>query len=155
MSNANILTNRCPRCRKNGISSDSESGETFCSVCGLVLQGELLASHEPCSLPDKNQADEAWSGAPTSLAMHDMGLSGTMGHGSVDADGKPIRPTTNNMMERLRVQDKRSRLNEQTRLRLAPVIIELSRLKDKLGAPDAAIDRAAYLCRKGNHDRRC
>ena len=71
-----------------------------------------------------------------------------MGHGRADAAGKPIRPTTNNMMERLRVQDKRSRLNEQTRLRLAPVIIELSRLKDKLGAPDAAIDRAAYLCRK-------
>ena len=148
MLNANILTNRCPRCRKNGISTESESGETFCSECGLVLQGELLASHEPCSLPDKNQVDEAWSGEQVSTTLYDMGHSGTIGHGRADAAGKPIRPMTNNMMERLRVQDKRSRIDEQTRLRLAPVFVELSRLKDKLGAPDAAIDRAAYLCRK-------
>ena len=117
-------------------------------MCGLVLQGETLASYGSHILPIKNQVDEAWSGEPTSLAMHDMGLSGTMGHGSVDAAGKPIRPPISNMMERLRTQDQRSRFDEQTRLRLAPVLIELSRLKDKLGAPDAAINRAAFLCRK-------
>ena len=149
MANVNILANRCPRCRKNGISSDAESDETFCSVCGLVLQGETLACYGSRHLPAKNQqVDSSWSGEPTSPTMHDMGLSGTMGHGSVDAAGKPIRLPISNMMERLRTQDKRSRLDEQTRLRLAPVLIELSRLKDKLGVPDAAIDRAAFLCRK-------
>ncbi len=80
--------------------------------------------------------------------MHDVGFAGTIGRSAVDAAGRPITATIGNMMERLRVQDKMGPRKSQVNRKLAPILVELSRLKDRLGATDAAMDRATYLCRK-------
>ena len=88
------------------------------------------------------------TGAPTSLARHDMGLATIVGGGNGDSSGQKIDPSIHSTMQRLRKWDFRGQLNTPSDRNLRTAFKLLDALKDKLGLSYAAIEKVAYIYRK-------
>src|ERR671933_860171 len=74
----------CSICNRNDrIVTDSESGEIICGNCGMVIsdKAEDTSHLERHIFSGGGQIDDtrARTGAPTSLASHDMGLATIVG----------------------------------------------------------------------------
>ena len=75
------------------IITDLESDEIICSNCGMVLSDKVEdTSHSERPVFSGGQIDDtrARTGAPTSLAIHDMGLSTIVRKDDRDASGTKI-----------------------------------------------------------------
>ena len=140
----------CGRCGKNGIVTDSVTGERYCGKCGYVVSDTVQDSGPEWRSFSKegSGADPARTGAPTSLAIHDRGLATIINPINRDSSGKPLTTAMKNTVERLRTWDSRSKVNVSTDKNLRQALTELSRLKDKLSLSSSVIEKAAYLYRK-------
>ena len=138
---------RCPRCGKNTIISDMEIGELICRRCGYVVSERLEnPGPERRSFPD-DRINRERTGAGTSLAIHDQGLSTVISPTNRDSTGKPLSSSMKMALKRLRIWDNRSQ-NERMDRNFRQAFGELYRLKDKLAISDAVIEKAAYIYRK-------
>ncbi|HSB83726.1 MAG TPA: TFIIB-type zinc ribbon-containing protein, partial [Nitrosarchaeum sp.] len=71
-----VDSNRCQRCNKGAILTDSNTGEMFCSKCGFVASDKVEQEGPEWRSFSKEEGDNRTrTGTPTSLAMHDMGLA--------------------------------------------------------------------------------
>ena len=132
----------CPSCKSdNAIITDSKSGEIICSKCGMVV------SERRTFVIDKTEGRRR-TGLPSSLARHDMGLSTVIGKENTDASRIKIEPSVLSTMHRLRTWDFRTQVHSSTDRTLRLAFSELDSLKNKLGLPDAVIERTAYIYRK-------
>ncbi len=139
----------CPRCAKNSLLTDDVTGERFCGKCGYVISEKSQESGpEWRSFTPDEHGNKARAGAPTSLTMHDMGLSTIINPLNKDASGKPLTASMKSTIERLRTWDSRSQVHESVDRNLRQALSELNRLKDKLALSDAVIEKAAYIYRK-------
>ena len=138
----------CARCGKNSMLTDGETGERFCQKCGYVISEKTEDSGpEWRSFPKEGSTDPTRAGPPTSLAMHDRGLSTKIGPVNRDSAGKPLSSSMKSTIERLRTWDSRSQ-NKPADRNLKDAFNELHRMKDKLALPDAVIEKASYIYRK-------
>jgi transcription initiation factor TFIIB len=92
--------------------------------------------------------DKTRVGIPTSLAIHDMGLSTIIGIANKDATGKPLSSQAKHEMKRLRTWDSRSQMNAQMDRNLRYAFMQLDKLKDKLTLSNAIVEKSAYIYRK-------
>ncbi|MDG7035545.1 MAG: transcription initiation factor IIB [Nitrososphaerota archaeon] len=136
---------RCPKCGYRGLLVDNVTGEIVCASCGYVVR-EKMEDNKPewRAFTKEEGEDRSRVGAPTSLAMHDMGLSTVMG--MRDASGKALAGASRSAADRLRVWDKRSQGSADRNLRQA--LVELDMLADKLSLSKNIAERAAYVYRK-------
>jgi len=140
---------RCPRCGKGTLVTDTNTGENFCGKCGYVLTDQSMESGpEWRSFSKEEHEGKSRTGVPTSLAMHDMGLATIIGPTDRDATGKPLSASMRSTIERLRTWDSRSQVHEPIDRNFRQAFSELDRLKDKLAVGDAVIEKAAYIYRK-------
>ena len=139
----------CARCGKNSLLTDNDTGEEFCSKCGYVFS-EKSNEMGPEWRSFQNHADSnpARTGSPSSLLMHDKGLSTIINPLNKDAGGKPLSTTMRNTIERLRTWDNRSRTHESADRNLQQALNELTRLRDKVAISANVLEKAAYLYRK-------
>src|SRR5919199_6191971 len=143
----------CSICnRSDKIVTDVESGEIICSNCGMVISDKVEdRSHLERRIFSGGQIDEgrARTGAPTSLARHDMGLATIIGKYGRDASGQKINPSISSAMQRLRTWDFRIHLNSNASDRNFRIAFSLlNTLKDKLGLSDTIVEKVAYIYRK-------
>jgi transcription initiation factor TFIIB len=139
----------CPRCGQGKLVTDNESGEMYCSECGIVLSEKIQElGPEWRSFTQDEHGDRARAGAPTSLTMHDMGLATVINPINKDASGRPLTTSMKSTIERLRTWDSRSQVHEPIDRNFRQAFSELNRLKDKLAISDAVIEKAAYIYRK-------
>ncbi|KAG2473896.1 MAG: Transcription initiation factor IIB [Nitrosopumilales archaeon] len=145
----NLTKEKCPRCAKGILVTDSNTGEKFCSKCGFVLTEKVSElGPEWRSFSKEEHEGRSRAGVPTSLAMHDMGLATIIGPTNKDATGKPLSASMKSTIERLRTWDSRSQVHEPVDRNFRQAFSELDRLKDKLAVGDAVIEKAAYIYRK-------
>jgi transcription initiation factor TFIIB len=145
----NEQKDRCPRCGKGTIVTDTNTGENFCGKCGFVITDQVVDSGaEWRSFSKEEHEGRSRAGVPTSLAMHDMGLATIIGPADRDATGKPLSASMRSTIERLRTWDSRSQVHEPVDRNFRQAFSELDRLKDKLAVGDAVIEKAAYIYRK-------
>ena len=129
--------------------TDNATGERFCGKCGYVISEKLNdAGPEWRTFQNNSGTDPTRAGAPTSLAMHDMGLSTIIGKANKDSTGKPLSGSMKSSIERLRTWDSRSQVHEPIDRNFRQAFSELSRLKDKLTISDSVLEKAAYIYRK-------
>lgn len=140
----------CGRCGKNGMVTDSVTGERYCGKCGYVFSDTVQDSGPEWRTFPKNgsSSDPTRTGSPTSLAMHDRGLSTVINPINRDSSGKPLTSAMKNTVERLRTWDGRSKVHVYADKNLKQAFTELSRLKDKLSLSNSVIEKAAYIYRK-------
>ena len=129
--------------------TDNATGERFCGKCGYVISEKLNdAGPEWRTFQNNSGTDPTRAGAPTSLAMHDMGLSTIIGKANKDSTGKPLSTSMRSTIERLRTWDSRSQVHESVDRNFRQAFSELGRLKDKLTISDSVLEKAAYIYRK-------
>jgi transcription initiation factor TFIIB len=148
----------CSICKRSDkLVTDPESSEIICSNCGMVISDKIQQINKPeWRTFDTEQIDnnnnsnnnKIRTGAPTSIARHDMGLSTVIGRTDRDASGHKIDAQMRSTMERLRKWDFRTQRHTPTDRNLSLAFNELNTLKDKLGLPDAVVEKAAYIYRK-------
>jgi transcription initiation factor TFIIB len=142
---------RCSICNKaNTTITDPNSGEIICSNCGMVISDKIEDSLHPerrmYSFEDEDK--NVRTGAPSSLARHDMGLSTIIGRENKDASGQKIDTAMRSKLERLRILDFRTRMRTSGDRNFTRAFGQLERLKEKLGLSDTIVEKAAYLYRK-------
>ena len=139
----------CQRCGKNSLLTDEDTGEQFCAKCGYVISEKLQASGpEWRSFQKDGGSDPTRTGAPSSLTIHDMGLSTVINPQNRDATGKPLSASMKSTIERLRTWDSRSQVHEPVDRNLRQALSELNKLKDKVAISTNVLEKAAYLYRK-------
>ena len=131
----------CSICKRSDkIVTDPESGEIICGNCGVVIMDKA----EDISHLERPAFSRGWqihdtrarTGAPISLARHDMGLATTIGRDDRDASGQKIDPSISSTMQRLRMWDFRVQSNTSSDRNLRTAFNLLDTLKDKLGLSD-------------------
>jgi transcription initiation factor TFIIB len=142
----------CTSCSSSQAAiTDPESGEIICSNCGVVItdRAEDIIIHQEGYTSTFEEANKkARTGTPSSLALHDMGLSTIIGRENKDARGQTINAATHHRTERLRMWDARTRLQNSVDKNLMRAFEQLDRLKEKLGLSDNIVEKAAYIYRK-------
>ncbi|MFB5631875.1 MAG: transcription initiation factor IIB family protein [Nitrosopumilus sp.] len=139
----------CFRCGKNSLLTDGVTGEQFCSKCGYVVTEKLTESGpEWRSFQTESNVNPARTGAPSSLLMHDMGLSTVINPVNKDSTGRPLSSSMKSTIERLRTWDSRSQSKEPVDRNLRQALNELSRMKDKIALSSNVLEKAAYIYRK-------
>jgi len=129
-------------CAESIIISDPETGEMICQSCGKILQENIS------DVRKESMTFTEGDHAPTTLRMHDMGLSTIIGKYNRDFVGRPLGYEMKQSMNRIRIWDSRSQIKTTSDRNLRIALYEMLKLKEKLGLSDAVIDRAAYLYRK-------
>ena len=149
LKNSLVIGPKCPSCGNKKIVTDQNTGELFCGKCGIVITDKIVdASAEWRSFSNEGGTDPTRTGAPTSLTMHDRGLSTIIGTVNKDASGKPLSTSMKSTIERLRTWDSRSQTNSSADRNLRQALNEMNKLKDKLALTDTVIEKAAYIYRK-------
>jgi transcription initiation factor TFIIB len=136
--------------KDKSIITDLESGELICSDCGMVISDNIQENNrsEIRAFNIMELNDRSRTGAPTTLARHDMGLATVIGNGDKDASGTKINVAMRSTMNRLRTWDFRTQHQASNDKNLQQAFTELDKLKDKLGLSDAAVQKTAYIYRK-------
>jgi transcription initiation factor TFIIB len=143
------MLDRCPKCGKRLIVTDSPRGELFCGSCGFVMKEKIVeAGPEWKSFSSDEKDNKSRTGSPTSIAMHDMGLATVIGGLNKDASGRSLSGSMKSTVDRLRTWDRRSQVHESADRNLRQAFSELRRFSDKLAVSEAVTEKAAYFYRK-------
>ncbi len=148
LKNTMITGPKCPSCGDKKMVTDQNTGEIFCSKCGLVVNDKIADTGAEWRSFSNDEGNKARTGAGTSLTMHDMGLSTVIGAANKDATGKPLSANVKSSIERLRTWDSRSQAHSSADRNLRQALNEMDKLKDKLALTDAVVEKAAYIYRK-------
>ena len=131
------------------VITDPETGELIRKDTGEVISDNTLSQQKEWrSFNIEEGENRARVGMPTSLAIHDMGLSTKIGKEATDASGNVIDAATRMRMSRLRMWNSRSQSHSSTERSLQRAFTMLSRIKDRLGLPNHVTEKAAYTYRK-------
>ena len=139
---------KCPSCGDKKMITDQNTGELFCSNCGLVITEKITDTGAEWRSFSNDEENRTRAGAATSLAMHDMGLSTVIDSANRDSTGKPLSAGIKSSIERLRTWDSRTQARSSADRNLRQALNEMGKLKDKLTLTDAVIEKAAYIYRK-------
>ncbi|HEX2014767.1 MAG TPA: transcription initiation factor IIB [Nitrososphaera sp.] len=135
--------------RQNLVVVDPDTGELIRKDTGEVISDNALSQEKEWrAFEPEEDRNRARTGAPTSLAFHDMGLSTVIGRGSTDASGKQIDSATQMRMGRLRMWNSRSYSHSSKERSLQEAFTILSKIKGRLGLPDYVTEKTAYVYRK-------
>ena len=143
------FSNLCPECGKNNLISDESRGEIICNYCGLVLNQRIIDSGPEWRAFSSEEANrKVRVGAPTTLTLHDKGLSTMIGWRNKDAFGKNITPKMKADVYRLRKWHVRTRTNKSIDRNLAYAMNELDRFSSQLNMSKELKESAAHIYRK-------
>ena len=138
---------KCSRCGKNNLVTDSESGELFCSSCGFVID-EKISDSGPERMFSDTSVNKSRTGDRTSLTRHDQGLSTIINPLNKDASGKPLSSSMKSSLNQLRKLNSHTSVNQSVDRNLKQALSELLKMKEKLSLSDAVSEKAAYIYRK-------
>jgi transcription initiation factor TFIIB len=142
-----LETNQCPEC-SGTIIHDYESGEDVCGTCGLVLNNiELNSGPEYKAYTFEETQTRSRTGKPTTLTIHDKGLTTMISGLNMDAHGKALPANQQATVRRLRRWQTRCRINPAEKS-LYHAMIALDKYADKLNVPKATREKTAYLLNK-------
>jgi transcription initiation factor TFIIB len=143
---------KCSVCNDSAqsIITDPESGEIICSNCGIIILDKLedYIHEERRAFTMEEAENRSRTGAPTSLAIYDRGLSTTISKVNRDAYGKILDATALPQAKKLRRWNSMINLHRSSEKSLNRAFRKLDILNDKLGLSEATVERIAYKFRK-------
>jgi transcription initiation factor TFIIB len=143
-----VQPQKCNRCGKSNLITDSEIGELICGTCGIIIEDKIEHDGAESRNFIDSRTDNSRTGDGTSLRRHDRGLSTIINPLNKDSTGKQISSFMKNTIGRLRIWDSRTQIHKTSDKNLRSAFNELSRLQDKLFLSDAIIEKTAYIYRK-------
>ena len=144
-----LSTTSCPECGSKNLIEDYDMGEIVCGNCGLVVRENVVdEGPEWRAFTREEKEDRSRVGTPTSLSVHDKGLSTVIDRVNRDAFGRELPAATRLQMLRLRKWHIRARVHSSVDRNLAQAMAELDRLSDKIRIPPSVKEQAALTYRK-------
>jgi transcription initiation factor TFIIB len=134
----------CPEC---GGTVHTNSVETTCADCGLVLSEHPIDHGPEWRSFDEDQVDPERTGPPLTPTRHDRGLSSEIGFDRTDANGTALSGRKRRQLGRLRRQHRRGRWASKAERNLAHAFTEIRRIVGALDLPESLRDRACQLYR--------
>ena len=139
----------CTECGNKNLISDDSRGEIICNNCGLVISQKIIDSGpEWRAFSSEEASRKVRVGAPTTLTLHDKGLSTMIGWKNKDAFGKVISPKMKAEVYRLRKWHVRTRTNKSIDRNLAYAMNELDRFSSQLNLSKDLKESSAHIYRK-------
>ncbi|GAB4327604.1 MAG: transcription initiation factor IIB [Promethearchaeota archaeon] len=140
---------RCPECNATSIILDYARGERICNSCGLVISERLIdEGPEWRAFTVDEVGRRSRVGSPTSLAVHDKGLSTIIDWRDKDAFGRKLSPNRRALVYRLRKWQVRMRVQCSVARNLVQAMNELDRLASQLSLSRTVKEVAASIYRK-------
>ena len=132
----------CSACRNKVAITDYECGEVVCGHCGIVIVDRTEAQGQEWHTVDEFYS-KGRTGSPLSLARYNGGFATTV-------IGSPAKSKMMyaDSMSRIRAWDFRIQSAEDRSVRQA--LQDLERLREKLGLPEAIVEKSAYFYRKAS-----
>ncbi|MHA1688622.1 MAG: transcription initiation factor IIB [Promethearchaeota archaeon] len=140
-------SNSCPECGNVDLILEENRGELVCNGCGLVLKQRLIDNGpEWRAFSPEETNSRRRVGAPTTLTLHDKGLSTMIGWKNNDL--KKLTPQMKAQIFRLRKWNVRTKINKSLDRNLSQALNELDRLASQLDLPKDIKESAAHIYRK-------
>ena len=139
---------KCLRCGKNKLITDTESGELFCGNCGLVITERVENFGPERTVSENSTINKSRTGDKSTLTRYDQGLSTMINPIDKDSAGNPLSPSMKSSLKRLRTWNNISSVKNNDERNLKIALSELLKMKEKLSLPDAVVEKAAYIYRK-------
>ena len=144
-----LSTTTCSECGSDNLIEDYDMGEIVCGNCGLVIRENVVnEGPEWRAFTQEEKDDRSRVGTPTSLSVHDKGLSTVIDKVNRDAFGRELPAATRLQMLRLRKWHIRARVHSSVDRNLAQAMAEMDRLTDKIRIPSSVKEQAALIYRK-------
>jgi len=139
----------CPECGNCNLIVDDSRAEIICNGCGLVITQKLIDSGPEWRAFSTEEANKKVRvGAPSTLTLHDKGLSTIIGWKNKDAFGQKLSPKKKAEIYRLRKWNVRTRTNKSIDRNLAYAMNQLDRLSSQLSISRGLKETAAHIYRK-------
>ncbi len=139
----------CSDCGNKNMILDESRAEIICNACGLVISQKIIdAGPEWRAFSSDELNKKARVGAPSTLTLHDKGLSTIIGWKNKDAFGKNITPKMKADVYRMRKWNVRTRTNKSIDRNLAHAMNELDRFSSQLNLSKDIKESSAYVYRK-------
>ena len=136
----------CPVCG-NKLIGDTEKGEQVCPTCGYVTYAPADLGPEWKAMDFEEKNKRVRVGSPTTLALHDMGLTTDISRSMRDSHGKSLDPAMRATVEKMRKWQSRARTINSEERGLANVLSRISELCQNLSLPDNVAETAAQIYR--------
>lgn len=137
---------KCPRCGE-ALVTDANTKVNFCNKCEFVITDKVEESGPELG-SFSNEGEKSRARVPTSLAMHDRGLSTVNSAQNRYESGRLLAVTIKITIKRLRDLDRENQVHEPVDENSRQAFSELNRLQDKLVIGDPVIEKAFYIYRK-------
>jgi transcription initiation factor TFIIB len=142
-------SNICPYCSGVSVSSDISTGDLVCRNCGSVLEQHVIDQGAEWRAFNSEEKDKkSRVGAPSTLTIHDKGLSTIIDWRDKDAHGKKLSPKKRAEAFRLRKWQLRMRVHSSIDRNLAYAMNELDRLSSQLNITKSIKETAALIYRR-------
>lgn len=138
----------CPEC---GGRVRTNSVETTCEGCGLVLDESPIDHGPEWRSFDDDENDPERTGAPITPTRHDRGISTEIGR-KTDARGNDLPAKKRKQLGRLRREHSRGRWRTKAERNLAQGLSEVRRIASALGVSDCIRDQSCSLFRSAQDD---
>ena len=138
----------CPECGGR-LTFDAEHAETACESCGLVVAAnEIDRGPEWRAFESEEERAKRRVGAPTTLMLHDRGLSTKIDWQDRDIRGTVLPPRQRERMQRLRTWNERFRTRDSRERNLMQALGEIDRMASALGLPEDVRETASVIYRR-------
>lgn len=146
--------NVCPECGNIKLIKDYQRAEIICFNCGLVIRSKMIDMGPEWRAFDGEQREKRGRvGSPTTLILHDKGLSTMIDWRNKDSFGNDINPRKRAQISRLRKWQRRIRISDATERNLAFALSEMDRISSYLGLSRNVREAAAMLYRQAVNQR--
>lgn len=136
----------CPEC---GGTLREDGGERACEDCGLVVEEDMIdPGPEWRAFDSKERNQKSRVGSPTTVTMHDKGLTTSIDWRDKDAYGKSLPPEKRRRMRRMRKWQERIRTKDSSERNLQFALSEIDRMASALGVPRDVREVASVLYRR-------
>ena len=142
-----VETEVCPECGSTHFENDGMRGEKICSMCGCVIDEEMIDMGPDWRNFTNNRTRER-VGSPLSVLTHDKGLSTEIANGSRDGRGASIPTKNMAQIRRLRTWQKRMRISNALERNLATAITHINRIATTMGLGNNVREATSMIYRK-------
>jgi len=139
---------RCNECGSRNLEYDIKRGETCCKDCGLVLEETQIDQGAEWRAFGPEDDSRSRTGAPTTLRIHDKGLSTDIDWRNTDFSGRAIAGKSRAQLYRMRKWQTRARTSSSRERNLQKALPEINRIGSQLGLASSHLEEASMIYRK-------
>ena len=152
VSNDLDLVNECPECHAN-LVQDAVKGEFVCSICGYVVEENLVYQGPDAYVSDPGQKSNTLrASGVNSIAYHDYGLHTEIDNQCKDYSGRHFNDDIRKSVVNLRKWNNIIRISNSKDRRLSNVLSKINEICSLMSFPKVVCETAALIYR--NYENR-